>query len=79
MKTYLVKIHSSKKIIEIGSYNTLEKAKQKMIRTTKILNKMNKNKIWGTVTLVETKKTCILDSDFSRLRLKTKKGKLLES
>ena len=75
---YRVIIQTKEKQIYLDS-KTFEKAKKTLLRNVNFLKKFSNKKVWGTVEKMTIEKEFVLDSDYKKLRVKTKKGILLES
>ncbi len=50
-----------------------------LLRNVNFLKKFSNKKVWGTVEKMTIEKEFVLDSDYKKLRVKTKKGILLEN
>lgn len=50
-----------------------------LLRSVNFLKKFSNKKVWGKVEKMTIEKEFVLDSDYKKLRVKTKKGILLEN
>lgn len=75
---YKLIIYTSKNK-QIINCKSLEEAKKRMRTKLVFLKKFTTKKIWAAIEKTTIKKEFILDSDYKKLRLKVKKGVLLES
>ena len=75
---YRVIVQTKEKQIYLDC-KTFEEAKKTLLRSVNFLKKFSNKKVWGTVEKMTIEKEFVLDSDYKKLRVKTKKGILLEN
>ena len=75
---YRVIIQTKEKQIYLDCM-TFEEANKTLLRNVNFLKKFSNKKVWGTVEKMTIEKEFVLDSDYKKLRVKTKKGILLEN
>ena len=75
---YRVIVQTKEKQIYLDC-KTFEEVKKTLLRNVNFLKKFSNKKVWGTVEKMTIEKEFVLDSDYKKLRVKTKKGILLEN